>query len=107
MTRSDCRAATAPARPRRARDTPCGVRARRRSVSQAAARSSVRRHEDRQPEAGEMVQRLVDADQPPEPLVIHGHVKRRDAKPLAAVNDEVDDEIDKGDEPEFWRDDKD
>src|SRR4051794_27612194 len=68
---------------------------------------SVRRHEDRQAESGEMVQRLIDPDQPPEPLVLHRHVEARDAKSLGAVDDEVDDEIDKGDEPEFWRDDED
>src|SRR4051812_10429762 len=50
---------------------------------------SVRRHEDRQPEPGEVVQRLIDADQPPEPLMVHRHVESGDAKALGAVDDEV------------------
>ena len=50
-------------------------------------RRLVRRHEDRQAEAGEMVQRLIDPDQPPEPLMLHGHVEAGDAKSLGAIAD--------------------
>src|ERR1044072_3829740 len=41
-------------------------------LKQAVARpaGSVRRHEDRQAETGQMVQRLVDSDQRPEPRMI-------------------------------------
>src|SRR5207245_967555 len=78
------------------------------SATQAPAiAGSIRRHEDRQTESGEMVQRLVDADQPPEPLMLHRHVESRDAKTLGAIDGDVDREIDKGDEPESRRDDQD
>ena len=54
-----------------------------------------------------MVERLVDADQPPEPLMLHRHVESRDAKALGAIDGDVDREIDKGNEPESRRDDQD
>lgn len=53
------------------------------------------------------MQRLIDADQPPEPLMLLGHVEGRDAKALGAVDGDVDRKIDKGDEPEPRRDDQD
>src|ERR1700737_2328407 len=63
---------------------------------------SIRRHENRQAEAGEMVQRLIDSDQRPEPwvLVLLRHAKRRGAKPLGAVDRDVDRKIDQAQEQE-------
>src|ERR1700761_9320881 len=63
--------------------------------------------EDRQPEAGEVMQRLVDADQRPEPGVLEVDVEGRGTKPLGAVDDDVNDEIDHGQKPEFRRDNQD
>ena len=81
--------------------------ARRRAPRNDESYDQLRRHEDRQAESGQMVQRLIDPDQPPEPLMLHRHVEGGDAKSLGAIDDEVDGKIDKGDEPEFWRDDQD
>src|SRR4051794_24781959 len=78
--------------------------ARRRAPRNDEGLRSVRRHEDREPEPGEMMQRLIDADQPPEPLMVHRDVEGGDAKALGAIDDEVDRKIDKRDEPEFRRD---
>src|SRR6266404_5895885 len=47
--------------------------------------SSIRRHEDRQTETGEMVQRLIDPDQPPEPLLLLLHREGGDAKSRGAI----------------------
>src|SRR6202040_2762957 len=60
---------------------------------------SIRRHENRQAETGQMVQRLVDPDQGPEPRVLFllGHAKGRCAKSLGAIDRDVDDKIDQGD----------
>src|SRR6266566_2874546 len=70
---------------------------------------SVRRHVDRQAETGEVMQRLVDADQRPEPrmLILQCHAHSRCAKPLGAIDGDVNGEVDEGDEPEFRRDDQD
>src|SRR3954470_22112585 len=54
-----------------------------------------------------MVQRLIDADQPTQPLMLHRYVARRYAKSLGAIDDEMDRKIDKGDKPEFRRDEQD
>src|SRR6266545_6977346 len=74
-----------------------------------SAAGSVRRHEDRQAETGEMVQRLVDADQRPEPrmLVLHRHAVAGSEDPLDTVDGDVNREVDEGDEPESRRDDQD
>src|SRR6201747_2982379 len=64
------------------------------------------RHENRKAEPGEMMQRLIDADQRPEPWMFQRHTERRGAKPLGAVDRDVNGEIDKGDEPEPRRDDR-
>src|SRR5437879_4411052 len=74
-----------------------------------SAAGSVRRHEDRQAETGEMVQRLVDADQRPEPrmLVLQRHAEPGSDDPLDAVDGDVNGEVDEGDEPESRRDDQD
>src|SRR5436190_11270658 len=58
--------------------------------------SSIRRHEDRQTETGEMVQRLIDPDQPPEPLLLLLHREGGDAKSLGAVDCDMDRKIDQG-----------
>ena len=44
---------------------------------------SVRRHEDREAEAGQMMQRLVDADQRPEPGMLQVTPNGGDESPLA------------------------
>ena len=66
-------------------------------------------HEDRQAEAGQVVQRLIDADQRPEPrmLVLQRHSAPRSDNPLKAIDGDVNGEIDEGDEPEPRRDDQD
>src|SRR6187551_3939249 len=73
------------------------------------AAGSVARHEDRKAETGEMVQRLIDAYQRPEPrmLVLHRHAEAGSHDPLDAVDGDVNREVDKGDEPESRRDDQD
>src|SRR5206468_7585546 len=73
------------------------------------AAGSVRRHEDRQAETGEMVQRLIDADQRPEPrmLVLHRHAVAGSENTLDTVDGDVNREVDEGDEPESRRDDQD
>src|ERR1700690_1117543 len=70
---------------------------------------SVRGHEDRQAEVGEVVQRLVHADQRPEPrmVVFLCHTQSRRHQPLATIDREVNDKIDHGQEPEPGRADKD
>jgi hypothetical protein len=68
---------------------------------------SIRRHENRKTKTGEMVQRLVDAYQRPEPRMLHRHIKVRGAKTLGAVDHDVNDEIDQRDEPEPRRDNQD
>src|SRR6266576_1352817 len=70
---------------------------------------SVRRHEDREPKTGEMVQRLIDPDQRPEPwmLILLRHAKCRCANSLGAVDRDMNDKVDDGDEPEPWRDNQD
>src|SRR5262245_20406291 len=68
---------------------------------------SVRRHEDGQAEPGEVMQRLVDADQRPEPRVLLVDTEMRGHKTLGAVDGDVNGEIDEGDEPEFRRHDQD
>src|SRR5438067_1161554 len=67
-----------------------------------SAAGSVRRHEDRQAEPGEMVQRLVDADQRPEPrmLVLHRHAVAGSEDPLDTADGNVNGEVDEWDEPE-------
>src|SRR3984957_5468352 len=64
----------------------------------------IRRHEDRQAESGEMVQRLIDTDQGPEPRMFQVHAERRGAKSLGAVDRDVKGKIDKCHEPEPRRD---
>src|SRR6266852_5766799 len=68
---------------------------------------SIRRHENRQAEAGEMMQRLIDPDQRPEPWMLHRHFKGGGAKTLGAIDRDVNREIDQGDEPEPRRDNQD
>jgi len=55
------------------------------------------------------LQRLVDADQRPEPgmLRLQRHTERRRADPLEAVDRDVNGEVDQGDEPEPRRDNQD
>jgi hypothetical protein len=71
--------------------------------------SSVGGHEDRKAEAGQMVQRLIDADQGPEPwvLVLLRDAESGGAKSLRAIDADMDREVDHGDEPETRRDDQD
>ena len=69
--------------------------------------SAVGGHEDRQRKIGEVMQRLVDPDQRPEPGMLQRHAKIRRDESLGAIDRDVDDEIDKRDEPEFRRDDQD
>src|SRR5206468_11574960 len=68
-------------------------------------RSTIRRHENRQAETGEMVQRLIEPDQGPEPgvLVLLRNAEPRGAKSLAAVDGDVNREVDQGDKPESRR----
>ena len=70
---------------------------------------SVRRHEDRQAEAGQVVQRLIDADQRPEPWMrlLQRDAERRRDDTLEAIDRDVNGEVDQGDEPEPRRDDQD
>ena len=78
-------------------------------IEPRGARGSVRGHEDRQAETGEMVQRLVDADQCPEPgmLVLQRHTEAGSDDALDSVDGDVYREVDKGHESESWRDDQD
>ena len=71
--------------------------------------SAVRRHENRQAEASQVMQRLVYPDQRPEPwmMILLRHAKPRCAKSLGAVDRNVNGEIDQSDKPEFWRDNQD
>ena len=48
-----------------------------------------------------MVQRLIDADQRPEPrmLMLLRHIEGGGAQTLGAIHDDMDGKIDKGDEP--------
>src|SRR5665213_2308836 len=62
------------------------------------ARSAVRRHVDRKAEIGQVVQRLVDADQGPEPRVLHRYVERGGAEPLGPIDGDVNGEIDESEE---------
>lgn len=62
--------------------------------------SGVRSEVDRQREAGQVVQPLVGADQPPERGVLVAHVEGGDAKSLGAVDQPMDREIDQAQEPE-------
>src|SRR5436190_9449346 len=78
-----------------------------RSTHPTDSQRSVRRHEDRKPEPREVVQRLVDADQRPEPGVLLVDAEMRSDKTLGAIDRDVNGEIDEGNEPEFWRDDQD
>src|SRR6267154_5284052 len=68
---------------------------------------SIRRHEDRKPETGEMMQRLIDTDQRPEPGMFLIDAEGRGAQPLGAIDGDVNEKVDEGDEPEFRRDDQD
>src|SRR5260370_42203510 len=68
---------------------------------------SIRRHENRQAESGEVMQRLIDPDQRPEPRMLHRHFKGGGAKTLGAIDRDMNREIDQGDEPEPRRDDQD
>src|ERR1700730_10766954 len=63
---------------------------------------SIRRHENRKTETGQMMQRLIDPDQRPEPRMpgLVRHAEARGAKPLGAIDRDVDEKIDDGDEPE-------
>src|ERR1700681_792821 len=67
---------------------------------------SIRRHENRKTETGQMMQRLIDPDQRPEPRMprLVRHAEPRGAKSLGAVDRDVDEKIDDGDEPEPRRD---
>src|SRR3954465_8436401 len=67
----------------------------------------IRRHEDRKPETGEVMQRLIDADQRPEPGMFLVDAEGRGAQSLGAIDRDVNDEVDEGDEPEFRCDDQD
>jgi len=69
--------------------------------------SAVGRDEDRQAKAGQMVQRLINPDQGPEPRMVRCHIEGRGAEPLGAIDRDVDEEVDDRDEPESWRDDQD
>lgn len=75
-------------------------------VARRASGSPVRRHQNRKAESGEMVQRLVDADQRPEPgmLILLRHPERRRAKSLGAIDGDMNDEVDHRDKPESRRD---
>ena len=70
---------------------------------------SISRHVDRQAETSEMVQRLVDAKQRPEPgmLVHQRHTESGSHDSLDTVNGDVDGKVDEGDEPESRRNDQD
>src|SRR6202012_3645762 len=70
------------------------------------AGSAVRRHEDRKSKTGEMMQRLVDADQRPEPRMLQMHIEGGGTKPLGAIDDDVNDEIDQREKPESRCDDQ-
>src|SRR5215471_17314865 len=72
-----------------------------------AAELTVRCHVDGQAKSGEMVQRLIDADQCPEPRVLRLQAEGRRAQPLGTVDEDVDQKIDHGDKPESRRDDQD
>src|SRR6476469_4451858 len=93
------------AMPRRIRPRPRNHRMGR--ATGLGRRRSVRRHEDRQAEPREVMQRLVDADQRPEPRVLLVDAEMRGHETLGAVNGDVNGEIDESDEPEFWRHDQD
>src|SRR4029077_1471013 len=71
------------------------------------AASAVGRHEDREAKAGQMVQRLINPDEGPEPGMVRRHVEGRGAEPLGAIDRDVNEEVDDRDEPESWRDDQD
>src|SRR4051794_6201030 len=81
----------------------------KRSVSIRFAVSAVGGQEEKQPEAGEMVQRLINADQCPEPwvLVLLRHPECRGTEPLGTIDRDMDHEINDGHEPEARRDDQD
>src|ERR1700712_5540343 len=70
--------------------------------------SAIRRHENRQAETCEMVQRLIEPDQRPEPgvLVLLRNAEPRGAESLGAVDRDVNREINQGDKPEPRRDDQ-
>ncbi len=80
-----------------------------RALSEARSSESVRGHEDRQAEVGQMVQRLVHPDQRPEPrvLVFLRHAESRCDDALAAIDRDVNRKIDHGHEPEPRRNDQD
>src|SRR5665213_599555 len=84
-----------------------GLNRYRESESQGPAQSAVGRHENRQSEIGQMVQRLIDPDQRPEPGMLQIDIEGGGAKPLGAIDRDVDREIDQGEEPELRRDDQD
>src|SRR6185437_390692 len=72
-----------------------------------SALAAVGGDENREPEAGQMVQRLIDADQGPEPGVFQIDIEGGGAKALGAIDRDMDREVDQGQKPEFWRDDQD
>src|SRR5271156_5542547 len=75
--------------------------------SRKPAGSAVGGHEDRKRKTGEVMQRLIDANQRPEPWMLQRHAEIRRYESLGAIDRDVDDEIDHRDEPEFRRDDQD
>src|SRR4029450_2850396 len=87
----------------------CRSRIETKQADAAGRAGSVRRHEDRQAETGEMMQRLIDADQRPEPrmLILLRHAVSGSDDPLDAIDGDVNGEVDEGDEPESPRDDQD
>ena len=68
---------------------------------------SVRGHEDRQAKTGQVMQRLVNPDQRPEPGMFERHVEPRGDQALGAIDDDVNHEIDHGKEPESRCDEQD
>ena len=72
-----------------------------------SALAAVGGDENREPEAGQMVQRLIDADQGPEPGVFQIDVEGGGTKALGAIDRDMDREVDQGQKPEPWRDDQD
>src|SRR6202012_2711730 len=69
--------------------------------------AAVGRDEKRQPKSGQMVQRLIDADQRPEPGMLQVDIEGGGAKALGAVDRDVNREIDQSEKPESRREDQD
>jgi len=63
--------------------------------------SAVGDDEDGQEEVGQVMQRLIDADQPPEPAMALRHTEMRDTDALEPIDGDVDREVDQSQEPEL------